>query len=200
MIIPFLTSGMGDLSKCGTLAFCPAHPTQGELGARSSSPRRGQSDSLYGQRPATGSSPKYQEPTFFSFPPDPRILAERWPVERSSWTLVRKRGPSVPHIYPFCPLEGGESWSPSGGNTDTAGGGGKEASVSLDPAAGSPHTRPASSHGYHEPLPHFCLAFHFPWWMAVWVGIPGLGFLQGPSQEGSPETPIALGPEEQGVT
>lgn len=57
-----------------------------------------------------------------------------------------KRGPSAsPHTYHFYSLEGSESWSPSGGNTTGSWGGGKEAPVSLDPAAGSPHPPPASS-------------------------------------------------------
>lgn len=53
---------------------------------------------------------------------DPEQI-KRMAVGRTSRTLVRRR-PQCPHTYHFCSLEGSESWSLSGDNTDTGRGGG----------------------------------------------------------------------------
>ena len=69
-----------------------------------------------------------------------------------------KRGPSAPHTYHFCSLEGSESWSPSGGNTDTAGVAARKPQSVWTPQLALP-TRPGKLYGYHMILCMSCLPF-----------------------------------------
>lgn len=105
-----------------------------------------------------------------------------------------KKGPGVPHIRRLCFLEGSESWSLSGGNTDTEQEGQGSSSKS------GPHSWLSHPPGKLPQLPHDPSCF-LPsislGWMVGYVGFPGLGFLrQGPSREGAlepPPTPALLG-------
>lgn len=77
-----------------------------------------------------------------------------------------KRGPSAPHIYHFCSLEGSESWSPSGGNTDTAGVVARKPQSVWTPQLALP-TCPGKFYGYHMILCISCLPFPL---VDGWVG------------------------------
>ena len=59
-----------------------------------------------------------------------------------------KQSPSVPHIYHLCSLEGIESWSPSGGNTDTAGVAARKPQSVWTPQLAL-HTHSGKLYGYH---------------------------------------------------
>ena len=130
---------------------------------------------------------------------DPDYM-QRWPVERSSRTLVgRSEAPASPTFITSVPSR---AVSP-----------GVHQVVILtqlgwrqgSPSQSGPHSwlsPPALASSRVTTWAFVCFAFRFPLWMAGWVGLPGLGFLQGPSQGGSPEPPplFALEPEEEGVT
>ena len=131
----------------------PTYP--GELGL-GLSPWEGTVRQQHGQRPTTGSSPQYQEPTLFFL--GPRIHAEMACGKILSDPGGEKRGPNVPHIYHFCPLEGGESWSLSGGNTDTAGVAARKPQSVWTLQLALP-TRPGKLYGYHMSLCMSCLPF-----------------------------------------
>lgn len=72
-----------------------------------------------------------------------------------SWDRGMERKGSLTRERHLCALVGCESWSPSGGNTDSWA---ARALASLHPGAGSP-TPLASSHSYHMILYISCLCF-----------------------------------------
>lgn len=77
-----------------------------------------------------------------------------------------KKGPGIPHIRRLCFLEGSESWSLSGGNTDT------EQEGQGSPSKSGPHSwlsHPlASSRSYHMILCVSCLPFPLVGWLGRW--------------------------------
>ena len=79
-----------------------------------------------------------------------------------------KQGPSVPHIYHLCSLEDIESWSPSGGNTDTAGVAARKPQSVWTPQLAL-HTHPSKLYGYR--MIRYMSYLPFPL-VDCWVGGP----------------------------
>lgn len=121
----------------------------------------------HGQRPTTGSSPKYQEPSLpRSPPPIPGTQnGVRMSCGKNLLDPGEKKGPSAPHCLSPLFSGGCESCSLSHGDSDTAGD--REAPASLGPAAGSP--TPGERYRYHMILCISCLPF--PVGGVSWSGV-----------------------------
>lgn len=88
-------------------------------------------------------------------------------MERPSQTLARRTKAPVSLTFITCSLEGSESWSLSGGNTDTTGQG-----VQGSPSKSGPHgwlsQPPSKLHSYHMILCISCLPLPLGGWLGGW--------------------------------